>query len=558
VGRSAALIAATCLLGLWTAVRSEPMPVAVPGDEHDIVLFDQERPFLVRLHLSAGGKAHRAGWDASLQALFHFLDTDGDGVLNEKELARAPSAGQLLQMLRGEMDLEAEPAPDWRVVAGESGHALVTLQQLAAYYSRMSAGALVPEWIAREHREHSISDALFRYLDTDRDGKLSAAELAAAPEVLAKFDSNLDEMISPDEIVTPLPAEPYARRTLQGLEPATPFAMIERGSDLSDTVTRLIDRYDKRKAGGLMRGDIGFDTPTFDRLDANRDNKIDRKELTAWLNGPPDLELVVQFGAGASPPLVSPSGGRFGAVLAAQPTLFGTVVLNTRRTRVDFLARQAETPVAPAGRKQLEALFRNLDANKNNVVERREAFRPPFAIVPFLRMADANGEGQITREEWMAFLDLRDRIVTPPIVMTWLDRDRSLFDFLDADHDGRLSRRELSTARARLAPFARNGGVSRDDLPHQAQVVFQYGRLGDALPSNAVAVANMFGPAVRFGGPLWFRKMDRNRDGYVSPREFLGTAEQFKKIDSDGDGLIDPQEADRADAWYRKEHSPSP
>jgi Ca2+-binding EF-hand superfamily protein len=37
--------------------------------------------------------------------------------------------------------------------------------------------------------------------------------------------------------------------------------------------------------------------------------------------------------------------------------------------------------------------------------------------------------------------------------------------------------------------------------------------------------------------------MDRNQDGDVSRREFLGTAESFQKLDQDGDGLIDTKEA---------------
>jgi Ca2+-binding EF-hand superfamily protein len=48
-------------------------------------------------------------------------------------------------------------------------------------------------------------------------------------------------------------------------------------------------------------------------------------------------------------------------------------------------------------------------------------------------------------------------------------------------------------------------------------------------------------------GPEWFRKMDRNGDGDVSPREFLGTDEQFRAIDADGDGLISVEEAEAYD-----------
>jgi hypothetical protein len=39
--------------------------------------------------------------------------------------------------------------------------------------------------------------------------------------------------------------------------------------------------------------------------------------------------------------------------------------------------------------------------------------------------------------------------------------------------------------------------------------------------------------------------MDRNQDGYVSRREFLGPTELFGKLDLDGDGLLSPVEAER-------------
>jgi Ca2+-binding EF-hand superfamily protein len=47
-------------------------------------------------------------------------------------------------------------------------------------------------------------------------------------------------------------------------------------------------------------------------------------------------------------------------------------------------------------------------------------------------------------------------------------------------------------------------------------------------------------------GPTWFRKMDRNNDGDLSPHEFVGSLEAFSKLDTDHDGLIDRQEAESA------------
>ncbi len=52
--------------------------------------------------------------------------------------------------------------------------------------------------------------------------------------------------------------------------------------------------------------------------------------------------------------------------------------------------------------------------------------------------------------------------------------------------------------------------------------------------------------------------MDRNRDGDLSRREFLGTDEKFRRIDADGDGLISIEEAERADKLFRKEKKEKP
>ena len=46
--------------------------------------------------------------------------------------------------------------------------------------------------------------------------------------------------------------------------------------------------------------------------------------------------------------------------------------------------------------------------------------------------------------------------------------------------------------------------------------------------------------------------LDRNADGDVSAREFLGTPEQFKQLDEDGDGYISLEEALRAESRLRQ------
>jgi hypothetical protein len=53
------------------------------------------------------------------------------------------------------------------------------------------------------------------------------------------------------------------------------------------------------------------------------------------------------------------------------------------------------------------------------------------------------------------------------------------------------------------------------------------------------------------GRPDWFRNMDRDTDGRLSRKEFVGTDEQFGHLDADGDGYISVTEAWAKDEWFR-------
>src|SRR5205085_1876067 len=99
-------------------------------------------------------------------------------------------------------------------------------------------------------------------------------------------------------------------------------------------------------------------------------------------------------------------------------------------------------------------LFRSLDDNHDGVLESKEVFKPPFGFVPYMRLADRDGDGKVTEKEFQVFLDLQQRLIVRTTVLTVVDRGRSLFDLLDADHDHRLSRRELMTAWDRVLPWA--------------------------------------------------------------------------------------------------------
>src|SRR5262249_17231369 len=93
------------------------------------------------------------------------------------------------------------------------------------------------------------------------------------------------------------------------------------------------------------------------------------------------------------------------------------------------------------------------------------------------------------------------------------------------------------------------------DLPTQYELRLRSGPVELLWESDKIVIGSfrkgwpvMPMPTV---GPQWFRKMDRNADGDVSRREFLGSDQKFRQMDTDGDGLISLGEAERYDALKR-------
>ncbi len=125
--------------------------------------------------------------------------------------------------------------------------------------------------------------------------------------------------------------------------------------------------------------------------------------------------------------------------------------------------------------------------------------------------------------------------------ITVADHGRNPFPFLDRDGDGRLSYREQVSA-----PDLLGGKAEVKGLPSQIELSFG----GPAVNSwGGVLVPREKRPAASApdltGAPRWFRAMDRNGDGVLSPREFIGPPEVFRELDADGDGVISPAEAAR-------------
>ena len=113
---------------------------------------------------------------------------------------------------------------------------------------------------------------------------------------------------------------------------------------------------------------------------------------------------------------------------------------------------------------------------------------------------------------------------------------------LDENRDGRLSRRELRTAWARLSALEGPGAAEVTKGVIQPTMAVRLTRTldrGVAFRPDQVVFSEPQ-PRVPTKRPVVFRKMDRNGDGDVSRAEFLGTRASFDAIDADHDDLVRP------------------
>ncbi len=547
------------------------------SDVQTLVYLAEDRPVLLRLHVLIDGKPYPAAWDAWMKKLFDYLDVNGDGSLSRAEAARVPSVQVLRNHYRGVIVFfrgGSNPVPFAELDADKDGK--VTPAELQAYFRKSGLGSFQIRSASGQGRSGVMTEALFKQLDRNGDGKLSRAELAVADEVLHRLDIDEDEMISEDELVPP--ANPFLRFAYLddgSGQPAPPtFQMLTPGEAGTRIVKAIMDRYDKDRNGKLSKTEVAFDEATFARIDTNKDGQIDAAELEKWLAGPSDLELTVRLGQ--LPPKRRPGGflkaiadasrgpgsdasveltpGKAWSVAGATRTEGDGIVLTHGIAQIDVRGDNQNRFFGQNNGVRgfyLQQFKQALKDNKDFVEKKDVDNNGQFPIALF-QYADRNGDGKLTEKELNAFLDAIDDGANASATLAVADHGAGLFELLDANRDHRLSIRELRTGWERVAPWdkAKVGAITREQIPRQYTLTVRQGP-----PDNArFRQITRMGVPMQAGssrGPLWFRKMDRNGDGDVSPREWLGSLEDFQKIDTDHDGLISAEEAEKADAWFR-------
>jgi Ca2+-binding EF-hand superfamily protein len=581
-----ALFVAAVTLLPWASEAAEPAAKArVAADAQDFVFFSETRPLLVRLHVQIDGKPLQAAWDEFIKHVFKSLDTNGDGVLSKEEAERMVPPPILFS---GNFVLGRGPAFQ---TVNQPG--ITTREQLASYYRKSGGGPFQvqggSDLLANQPRlllgnvqppsSDALNDALFALLDTNKDGKLSKEELAAAPAILLKLDANDDEMISPQELLPSMaPADGRLVVLRQAMTaPANSnanIALVSPGEPSTDLPQRLQARYGpkdtKQNDKKLSRKELGLDETTFRALDTDGDGRLDAEELARFAQRAPDIELTIRLGKTAAGEQAVERVNTASRPAPFAPELRRTVesalVLELGSTRIELRAdatRRAAPPNLAQVRERMKAQFKADDTDNNGYLDMKEA-RESRLFAGVFKLMDRDGDGKLYEKEMLAYLDemqdLQTRALAGCASLSVSDGGRGLFDLIDTDRDGLLSVREMCNAFKLLEQFDRDGDgcISRAEVPHSYQLTVtpgpaNFSQLGTRVLAVSTARMPTRSPPVPLAGPLWFRKMDRNHDGDVSRREFLGTDEEFRKIDTDGDGLISREEAEKADALFRKQ-----
>ncbi len=364
-------------------------------------------------------------------------------------------------------------------------------EEMKAFYSRAGFTPVLTAALPTSLKDLQIAEALFRHFGPDGQGRLTPASLKRIANLLRKLDENEDGILTAAEVLS-LGADQSLKAP-----PASECQWVAA---------------DKQPAAVAS-------------------------VFVAHAKG-----MVLQIKT-ASKSLEVMSGE---AAHSFSRVRFGDTVLVFSPSREDPVKSMAVT------RQFVLAQF-NLAGGSKKWVEKRQLEDDASLqlLADIFPHANRAGNGKLTLAELEQFLTLAEQGIGCCLVLTLHDAGRNLFDLLDANGDGRLDTRELHAATSLLRGADGAKGWLRTEIPLCARITVQRGVTTGSFGLVPLITLPATAPAQSDGrnnkGPSWFRAMDRNGDGLVSPEEFLGPPELFRRLDLNSDGFISVDEAESAE-----------
>jgi len=536
------------------AFRLPEMDLGI-ADVQDVVFFAETRLVRIRVYLKSSGDPLSKRWADHLRRYFDFLDRDSNGELNRHEAEFALSNAGVLQMLQTGYAYQ-RPDDGARAFADldVDDDGKVSFDEFAYFYSP-SAGRVISAQASpiRDTMADTLTDELFKRFDLDKDGKLSEAELSAVEKLFATLDADEDECLTAPEIAPSVfTGRIGAVPRSSGLPAQQPMIAFRPGNPPDTMVETLLTRYDRDKNLRLSRSENPFGEAAFELLDRNGSGDLTVTELLAWKDLPPDLEIEMTLATKPEDGLVKLRPGSDGKPVALanwfRAAGDGTAVFTVGNQSIQL---SCYSPPGVYGQVARPAVLAFPDNGRGYITE-KDIAGPQFQGMRILfDMMDRDLDGKLSRAEFDGFVALQSSFTRLPLSLVYSAQTPSLFQFLDTNGDGRLSVREVRNAWPRLIALEPSGNkyVTRDAL--RPQGALRFGRTAEVATFNSANIYTQPPTRVSGRGPLWFRKFDRNGDGELSRAEFPGPAADFDRMDADHDGYITFQEAEAADKKLR-------
>lgn len=515
-----------------------------PDKGDRILLLGPAGPIVLEANILLYGKPFRSYREKLIDHALRQGDSNGDGKATWDEALENP-----------------------RFRAGRAQFSAANDQQRKAYvrqYDRNKDGLVDREearlFLAQSGGEFQVSanfngalqPDILGLLDADKDGTLSAEELAGAADRLKSRDVNDNDVVEPDELGTDTQAA-YRVKTRAGLVTTS----VRRGAvyPLGEMVNQVAINFGLKQRyaqNNRLTADCFPSMPGLvESLDRNGNKAIDPAELDHLRTIPPHVSVELHLGQADG----VASGIRFASIAAELskaplPKEFAAeAAVQIAGTRLRITAAGFGA-AATNFESQANARLAQYDADKNGYIDRKEIAEAADAdsIEAQFVLWDDNGDGKVFLDELRSVLERDADVDRSRITVSSGDRGPVLFSLIDQNGDQRLGLREIHSAAERLKTLDQNrdGRVTPDEMPAEIVVTFAGGAAERPVPPAVAADAAATPANLGANGPGWFERMDRNGDGDLTPREFLGTAEQFTRIDRNKDGFIDRTEAEEA------------
>lgn len=542
----ATLVAFSVLIGAQVLAASPALaqtqtPSPVQADHATMIIMAPLGPVIADLRISVAKIPYRT-WVSRFVATQ--MDVDKNGRLDSTELALLTENVRRLGNISGPKEILAS-------AVDEANATDVPVKKFTDWLT-----ARLPKSFDLIAQPQAADDAvrLTSLIDVDLDATISTGELQESLRTLRFRDLDNDETFSVSELM------PYRDPRSQNspISPDVvylPFFHVTDDASAKIAAEKIIGRYGSEEtvATALLRWQSNHES----------DRRVSLEELVTALQRPEfhlriDVKLSDRAGTSDIDVEIDPYAASF---CRTTDDKFGQTAIVADGLPLKIVARGGGANNRAVTRGFLGQTFVMIDGDRNQYLDETE-----FAgIVGAMQQSGANGDfatvdqnsdKMVTRDELFSFVE-RDLMAAASRIEVTVKQDgKTLFSLLDANQDRRLSAREIKSGTAVLQKYDLNGDGAFAETELGTEYVLTLGLGRSELRRNSgmmtmQAMTMNSGDAILPGlagldGPEWFRRMDRNQDGDVSAREFLGTSTQFAELDTDKDGLMSASEAEAA------------